>query len=248
MTTQIEDKPLYLGHRARLRKRFLTDEGASMPDYELLELLLTMAIPRRDVKPLAKKLIILFGNLAGVINAPIDVLYEKANLSSNAVTLLKLISTCFLRISSDSFSDDSEDGIYSNLVLNWDVFEDYCHQLMGYKEIEEFRVFFLDINYKYKGNTLISTGTIAETKVYPREIVRSAIKKKASYVILAHNHPSGSCAPSGDDKDITKKMVEALSLMDVKVFDHLIVTRNKIFSFKGAGLLICDDKRCECTY
>ena len=232
MTEQTEDKPLYLGHRARLKERFMVDEGASMPDYEVLELLLTMAIPRRDVKPLAKKLISKFGDIGGVIKAPAQDLLDKCDLSPNAIVLLKVVSTCLLRSTGSIFEDDSE-----NIIRCWDQFEVYCRQLMGYKDIEEFRVFFFDDNWCYKGNKLLSTGTINKTVVHPREILRTAIQKKATFIILAHNHPSGDCKPSPADKKLTTEICNLCRMMELDVLDHVIVTKYEIFSFKNAGLI-----------
>lgn len=232
MTKGTEEKPLYLGHRARLKERFMVDEGASMPDYELLELLLTMAIPRKDVKPLAKKLISKFGDIGSVIKAPAQELLAKADLSPNALVLLKIVSTCILRSTGAVFEDANE-----NIIRCWDQFEDYCRQLMGYKEIEEFRVFFFDDNWCYKGNKLLSTGTINKAVIHPREILRTAINKKSTFIILAHNHPSGNCKPSQADLNITKEICEFCKMMELEVLDHVIVTKYDLFSFKNAGLI-----------
>ena len=233
MTEDKEEKPLYLGHRARLKERFMADEGASMPDYELLELLLTMAIPRKDVKPLAKKLISKFGDIGGVIKAPAHELLDKADLSPNAIVLLKVVSTCLLRSTGSIFEEEGE-----NVIRCWEQFEDYCRQLMGYKDVEEFRVFFFDDNWRYRGNKLLSTGTINKTVVHPREILRTAIQKKATFIILAHNHPSGDCKPSPADIKLTTEICELCRMMELDVLDHVIVTKYDIFSFKNAGLII----------
>lgn len=232
MTTPAKEEPLYLGHRARLRARFLADEGSSMPDYEILELLLTMSIPRRDVKPLAKKLIARYGDIGAVIHAPAQELLDVGGLNENTLALLKLVSVCGLRSSCAAFSDSSEP-----VIAFWDQFEDYCRQLMAYKDIEEFRVFFFDSALHYKGNKLLNTGTINSTTAHPREVVKSALEKKAVTIILAHNHPSGESKPSAADIALTKEIVTATDAIDIDVYDHLIITRNKIFSFRAAGLL-----------
>lgn len=232
MTDATEEKPLYLGHRSRLKERFMIDEGASMPDYELLELLLTMAIPRRDVKPLAKKLIAAFGDLVSVIKAPAHELLEKCDLSPNAIVLLKVVSTCLLRATGRVFEEPDK-----NVISCWDEFYDYCRQLIGYKDIEEFHVFFFDDNLRHKGDMLLSTGTVNKAYVYPREILRKAIDVKASFIILVHNHPSGNVKPSSADIKLTTDICELCDLMELKVFDHIIVSKYDMYSFKSAGII-----------
>jgi len=233
MTTKADETPQYLGHRERLRQRFMVDCGNSMPDYEILELLLTMAIPRRDVKPLAKNLINQYGDLAKVLHAPTHKLLDESNLSTNAIVLLKLIVTCASRISSNYFAENNH-----TILSNWDNFLDYCHNKMAHKEIEEFRVFFFDDDLNYLGDKVLSTGTINRSYAHPREIIREAIEHKAVYVILAHNHPSGDCAPSEADKRLTEKICAATDIMDIIVYDHLIITLNNIFSMRDAGYII----------
>ena len=241
MTTPVKEKPLYWGHRERLRQRFMTDEGASMPDYEILELLLTMAIPRRDVKDLAKQLVNRFGDIGEVLHARAHELMD-AGVSPNAIVLLRLVATCVMRSAYDGFHD-SDEPIFNN----WMQFEEYCRAKMAYKEIEEFRVFFLDAKRKLIGEKLITTGTINKSNIHPREIIRSALEYKAVYVILVHNHPSGNADPSKADINMTKAFEELAKVMDIKVFDHLIIGREGIFSFRSAGLLQTeeDDEKGE---
>jgi DNA repair protein RadC len=231
MTTPVKEKPLYLGHRERLRQRFMVDDGASMPDYELLELLLTMAIPRRDVKPLAKNLISRFGDISEVIHAPAHELLD-AGVSPNAIVLIRLTAACALRSAYNGFHDGDE-PIFSN----WIQFEEYCREKMAYKDIEEFRVFFLDGDHHLKGEKLITTGTINKTNIHPREIIKAALENKAVYVILAHNHPSGNVEPSKADIKMTKAFEELAEVMDLKLFDHLIIGREGSFSFRAAGYI-----------
>ncbi len=227
-----QTQPLYLGHRARLRSRFMADNGESMPDYELLELLLTMSIPRRDVKPLAKELIIKFKDIGGVINAPVSKLLEINGISENTATMIKLVSACGLRAASESFSDNE-----GPIIVFWGDFIDYCRQLMAYKEVEEFRVFFFDDKLQFKRGKLMNTGTINKAYVHPREIIRAAIEYKATKIVLAHNHPSGESKPSKTDYALTDEIAMVAEAMDIEVFDHIIVTRNSVFSFRNAGLI-----------
>lgn len=231
MTTPVKKEPSYLGHRQRLRERFMVDDGASMPDYELLELLLTMAIPRRDVKPLAKDLINRFGDIAEVMHASAQELFE-AGVSPNALVLIRLTATCAMRSAYNGFHDSNE-PIFSN----WIQFEEYCREKMAYKEVEEFRVFFLDSSYRLKGEKLITTGTINKNNVHPREVIRAALENKAVYIIMAHNHPSGNIKPSDADIEMTKNFEELTDVMGIVLFDHLIIGRNGVFSFRSSGYI-----------
>ena len=239
MTTQ-EEQPSYYGHRERLRTRFMADEGASMPDYELLELLLTMAIPRRDVKPIAKILIKKFENIKGVLNAPAHKLLEDADLSPNAIVLLRLLHTCMLRSAYQGFTV-SEDPV----ILNWSQLEEYYWQKLAYSEIEEFHVCFLDESHHYKGGKQLSSGTINQATVHPREVVRAAIENNAVYIILIHNHPSGSYKPSDYDLAVTREIEALAEVMNFEVFDHLIVAKDGVYSFREAGLIKPKKKRGE---
>lgn len=231
MTTPVDAKPLYLGHRERLRQRFMVDEGASMPDYELLELLLTMAIPRKDVKPLAKKLISCFGNIGEVLHAPTHKLMD-FGLSANAMVLIRLVSACSMRAAYNGVRQ-SDVPVFSN----WIQLEDYCREKMAFKEVEEFRVFFLDEAYRLKGEKLITTGTINQANIHPREIIRAALENEATSVIMVHNHPSGNVEPSTADKVMTKNFQELAEVMDLELFDHIIVGREGTFSFRAAGFI-----------
>lgn len=230
-TPDKQETPTYLGHRERLRQRFIIDKGASMPDYELLELLLTMSIPRRDVKPLAKKLISIFGDIGEVIHAPLHKLQE-AGVGFNTLVLIKLVATCSERAALNSVRD-SEDPIISN----WVQFEEYCREKMAFKEVEEFWAFFFDASFHLKAEKLITTGTINKSNVHPRELIRAAIENQASCVIIAHNHPSGNNKPSTADIHLTKHFGELLGVMDIQLFDHVIVAREGVFSFRASGFM-----------
>ena len=234
MTTKDTETPLYYGHRARLRERFMVDEGASMPDYEMLELLLTMAIPRRDVKPLAKKLIAHYGDLGKVLHAPAHDLLDSCNLSQNAIVLLRLVASCALRSYYLGFAG-SDEVIFSS----WVDFQSYCWDKMGHKEVEELRMFMFDDNSVYKGEKLLSSGTINRTSFYPRDIIKYTLDAKATSIVLAHNHPSGDQRPSEADKALTKKIIDLSEVMGFEVLDHLIVSPNGVFSFREAGLIAC---------
>ena len=233
MTTRIEEeKPLYLGHRARLRERFMVDEGASMPDYELLELLLTMAIPRRDVKPIAKKLLLKLKNIRTVLHTPAHKLLDICKLPPNAIVLFRLFNTCALRSAYCDLTVSEEP-----VITTWESLEEMCWNLLAFKEVEEFWVFFLDSTYHYKGKRQLSCGTIDRAIVHPREIMRAAIEFESSKIVLAHNHPSGDYKPSKFDIAMTRSLEELGETMDFEVYDHLIAAKDGIFSFRNNGLI-----------
>lgn len=227
-----EEQPSYYGHRARLRERFMVDEGASMPDYEILELLLTMAIPRRDVKPLAKKLLKTFGDLKTVLHMSAHELLDACDLPPNAIVLLRLFNTCMLRSSYAGFTV-SEDPVISS----WDYFEEYCWNNLAYKEIEEMWIYFFDNELHYKGSKILSTGTINKAIIHPREVIRLIIENKAAKVVLAHNHPSGEIKPSDFDIAMTKQIETLSEMMNYELYDHLVIGKEGIFSFRSAGLI-----------
>lgn len=226
------ETPDYLGHRERLRKRFLNDGGKSMPDYELLELLLMVAIPRRDVKPVAKELIKKFGNFAGVINAPVENLVSIDGIKENSATVLKIVKEAALRMSWQVLQDEKE-----IVISGFDAMVDYCRSAMAYQEVEEFRILFLNSKFKLIGEEVQQRGTVDQVAVHPREVIKSAMVKGATAIILAHNHPSGSTNPSKADIDITKKIKEAAEAVDIQLIDHIIISKTNYFSFKDLGLI-----------
>lgn len=226
------EEPDYIGHRQRLRSRFLAGGGKDMPDYEFLELLLMIAIPRRDVKPIAKQLIKKFNNLAGVLNASIEDLQAIEGIKETSATMLKIVKECALRMSWQNLQNDD-----APVISNWDVMVDYCRASMGYLDVEEFRIIFLNSKLKLIGEETQQRGTINNVAVHPREVIKSAINKGAAAIILAHNHPSGDSTPSRADIEITKQINEAAKLVNIKLLDHLIISKNTIYSFKDHGII-----------
>lgn len=239
---ETKEKPDYIGHRARLRERFMVDEGASMPDYEILELLLTMAIPRRDVKPMAKKLLKKFEDLKTVLHTPAHRLLEVCNLPPNAIVLLRLFHTCMIRSAYCGFMVSEEP-----MVQSWDSFEEYCWNSLAYKEVEEFWVYFFDEGHHYIGSKHLSTGTVNRAAVHPREVLRAAVEKNAPIIVLAHNHPSGEIKPSDFDKAITLELEALSDMMDFEIYDHLIVGKEGIFSFRAKGLITPKERSEDST-
>lgn len=224
-----EEKPHYTGHRDRLRERFLASPD-SLPDYELLELLLFMAIPRRDVKPIAKTLIARFGNLAGVMNATRAELEGVSGISENTAVTIKTIQAAGLRL--------LKQDILKKPVLNsWQRLLDYLHAAMAHEKKEHFRLLFLNKKNELIADEVQQSGTVDHTPAYPREIIKRALELGATALILVHNHPSGDSNPSQADIDMTRQILAAAAPFGIIVHDHLIISRNGHTSFKSLGII-----------
>jgi DNA repair protein RadC len=223
------EDPHYLGHRQRLRERLLQAGAGALQDYELLEVLLFAAIPRRDVKPLAKRLLAEFKSLWALINAPAERLLHYG-LSESAVTTLLVTGALALRA-------QKEEIVGGTLLSNWQRMVDYCRSAMAHETIEHFRLLFLDRKNRLLSEEVQQRGTIDHTPVYPREIVKRALEIGAGALILAHNHPSGDPAPSKEDIAMTRAIIEACRPLGIVVHDHIIIGREGIVSFKNLGLL-----------
>ena len=184
-----EAPPHYHGHRERLRERFRKAGADALTDYELLELVLFRALPRRDVKPLAKALIATFGSFAEVIAAPAARLAEVKGLGEAAITELKIVEAAASRL--------ARGEVQKRPVLSsWTAVLDYCRTAQAFAEKEQFRVLFLDKRNQLIADEVQQTGTVDHTPVYPREVVKRALELSATAIILVHNHPSGDPTPS----------------------------------------------------
>jgi DNA repair protein RadC len=225
-----DESPHYLGHRARLRERFLGASGDALPDYELLELILFSARPRGDVKPLAKALLKQFGSFAGVMHAEEAALRAVDEVGDAVIAALKTIRVSTQRLIKSEISDQP-------IIQSWSALMDYCKLAMGNKKIEEFRVLFLNHRHALIADEVMQRGTINHTPVYPREIVKRALELAAASIILLHNHPSGDPTPSKADIDITKQIITACATVNVAVHDHVIITATGHYSFKSFGLM-----------
>lgn len=223
-------KPHYHGHRDRLRKRFQSDDGDSFPDYELLELLLFYAIPRVDVKPLAKELIERFGSLGGVLNADPSRLSETAKIKENTVVLLKAVRNVALRLG-------REEILEKPVLSSWNALLDYCRTAMAHNQTEQFRILFLNRKNMLIADELQQEGTVDHTPVYPREVIKRALDLNATALIMVHNHPSGDPTPSKADIAMTKEIAETGGRLGISLHDHIIVAKSKTYSFKSKGLL-----------
>lgn len=228
----INDEPDYLGHRERLRRRFLLGGGRDMPDYELLELLLTIAIPRRDVKPLAKELIRKFGSFAEVVNAPLEELMLVKGVKENTAAVLRIVRECSVRSSWQSLK-----GMDAPVISDFDAMVDYCRSAMAYQTVEEFRIIFLNSKLYVIGEEIQQRGTVDQVAIHPREVIKSAMMHGASAMILVHNHPSGIVTPSKADMEITKRIKEAAEAVSIRLFDHLIISKSSVYSFHNQGFV-----------
>ena len=225
-----EQPPDHLGHRKRLRDRFIA-APQSLADYEFLELLLFQAIPRQDTKPLAKRLLAAFNNdLSRLANAGDAELKAIEGVGDAAVAAIRLIGEGARRLLRRQVAERP-------LLGSWNLLLDYLRVAQGDNRIEQFRLLFLDAKNRLIADEVQQSGTIDQTPVYPREVAKRALELGAAALIVVHNHPSGDPSPSKADIAITREIVAALKALDIALHDHLIVGRDKHASFRGLGLL-----------
>lgn len=225
------EKPHYQGHRKRLRERFRRAGFKGFQDYEAIELLLSYAIPRKDVKPLAKNLIKRFGSLRGVLDAEFDELRSVEGLSERSATFINVLKECgtlYLR-----------EGIVrtSKKISSTSGLLDYCRSAMSGLKDEQFRAVFLNSQNEVIEDEVINEGTVNQSVVYPRKVMERALHYSATAMIFVHNHPGGSCRPSREDKALTTELVSVAKGLGIRVHDHLIICRSGYFSFLESGLL-----------
>ena len=220
----------YQGHRQRLRERFSQTSGSTFQDYELLELLLFSAFPRKDVKPLAKTLMDTFGSFSGIFHASAHDLLQVPGMGEGAVVFLKALKETAVRLSHALV--DKRD-----LFDSWERVVEYCRLKCGYEPVEQFRVLFMDKKNHLLLDEAQQRGTVDHAAVYPREVLKRALEVGASALILLHNHPSGDASPSAADIDVTLKVMEAARPLGIKIHDHLIITRSSYSSLKSLGLI-----------
>jgi DNA repair protein RadC len=218
------------GHRARLKEKFTAGQGAGLADYELLELLLTFAIPRKDVKPLAKSLLAQFGSLDALLSAPAEALTRQDGVGESTAVLLKLAHTLALRVGK------SKAAAAPTLASRLEVL-DYLYTLFAGKTREEMHVLWLDAQLKLITDATLFTGTLGATTAAPREIVKRALELNAAGLIVAHNHPSGAPKPSADDIAFTQALASLCPPLGLVLHDHIIVGQGVHYSFKAAQLL-----------
>lgn len=222
--------PHYKDHRQRLKKKFSESGVDAFHDYEVLELLLSYAIPLKDVKPLAKELISRFGSLKGIMDAEKDSLEKVKGIGAHTAILIKLIKEMGILYLKEKAKEKPQITCTSELL-------DYCKTYMGGLKDERFCVIYLDAQNRMTDIETIQEGIVNQAVVYPRKVLENALKKKASAVILVHNHPSGHVKPSDADIRLTKTIQETAKILDIIVHDHIIIGENRFFSFREEGLI-----------
>lgn len=223
-------RPHYWGHRERLRTRFLEGGHAPMPEYELLELLLFNAIPKIDVKPLAKRLLATFGDLNGVVAASEHRILQVEGADRWVYLQLRIVDAFAQRMAQAKV-------LQREVLSSWDALIAYCRTCMAHRETEQFRVLFLDRKNTVIADEALGSGTVGHVPVYPREVAKRALELNASAVILVHNHPSGDPTPSREDVTMTARVAAACEAIDVTVHDHIVVGISSEVSFRATGLL-----------
>ena len=223
--------PSYMrDHRKRLRERFTTGGAEALPDYEILELVLFRAIPRVDVKPLAWRLLEAFGDFSGVISAPVARLREVDGVGDAVICELKVVEAAAHRLARGRV-------LRKHVLSGWNALLDYCHTTMAHREIEQFRVLYLDRKNVLIADEPQARGTVDHVPVYPREVVKRALELNASALILVHNHPSGDPTPSEADISMTYKVRDAAEALGLVLHDHIIVGKSSEMSFRADGFL-----------
>ena len=218
------------GHRARLRKRLFEGGPDALLDHELVEYLLALAIPRRDTKPLAKKLLREFGGLGGLLSADAEAIARVGEVSEGAAAALKIAQAAALRL--------LESGIQDRPVLgSWQALIDYLHADMAHNPVERVRVLFLNSKNMLIRNEPMSEGSVDEAAVYVREILRRALDYHATALIIVHNHPSGDPQPSSQDIKLTRDLVDAARHLRIQVHDHVIIGARGHSSMRAMGLI-----------
>ncbi len=233
-SVRVNDEPgkasRHAGHRARLRARFLESGPDALADYELLELVLFLAQPRVDTKPLAKALIARFGSFATAIAAEPAALMDVEGVGETTVAALKTVQAAAIRLA-------REDATGRHALSSWDKVLTYCRTALAHETIERFHVLFLDSKNALIRAEAQGKGTINHTPVYPREVVKRALELGAAAIILVHNHPSGDPTPSTADVEMTREVADAAKALGITLHDHIVVGRTGHASFKARGLL-----------
>jgi DNA repair protein RadC len=223
----IDDK---LGHRGRIKERLLNSSPGQLADYEILEILLCMSQPRKDMKPLAKQLIREFGNLAHVLCAKMDDLKQISGIGMSILSGFRVVHEAASRLIKDSF-------VNNPILQSWDGLINYCKATMSHLNIEQFRVVYLDQKNMVIADIVQNEGTIDHVNIYPREIIKKALYLDASSIILVHNHPSGHLKPSKEDIGLTKEVIKACNAVNISVHDHIIISEKGYYSLKENKLI-----------
>jgi DNA repair protein RadC len=218
------------GHRMRMRQRLLKAGPDALADHEMLEMILFIALPRRDTKPIARELLGRFRTFGGVVGAPAAELTTIDGLGEAGAAALKLVQAAALRLMRQEVAEQP-------VLSTWEKLTNYLTAAMAHERTEQFRVLFLDGRNKLLADEVQGRGTINHAPAYPREVVRRCLELHATAVILAHNHPSGEPSPSREDVALTKDIARAAAVMGITVHDHIIVGKGKWLSFRAEKLL-----------
>jgi DNA repair protein RadC len=218
------------GHRGRMRARLLVAGPDALADHEMLEMVLFLALPRRDTKPLARALLTRFASFAGTIAAPATELATVDGLGEAGVAALKLVQAAALRLARAEVVDRP-------VLANWDRLIAYLTACLSRERVEQFRVLFLDNRNRLLADEAQSRGTVNHTPVYPREVIKRALELHATALILVHNHPSGDPTPSAADRDMTREIRQAATALSIVLHDHVIIGNGTWFSFRREGLM-----------
>jgi DNA repair protein RadC len=223
-------EPDHSGHRARLRKRLTEQGGDGLQDYELIEYLLALALPRRDTKPLAKQLLREFGGIGGLMIADPEALARIKGMGETSVAALKIAHAVAIRLVQAGVKDQP-------ILSDWQALIDYLRADMAHHIIERVRVLHLNSRNMLIRDELVSEGSVDEAALHVREVIKRAIQLGSAAIILVHNHPSGDPSPSRADIDITRKVIEAGKSMGITVHDHVVIGTNGHASLRAMGLI-----------
>ncbi|MEQ1509410.1 MAG: DNA repair protein RadC [Sphingopyxis sp.] len=236
MTDAPEPKPVAVetldasGHRARLRDRLLHAGPDALADHELIEYLLMLAIPRRDTKPIAKALLREFGGIGPLVSADSESLCRVPMMGETSAAAIKIVQACVLRILQGEVQDRP-------ILGNWQGLLDYLRADMAFRINERVRVLHLDSRNHLIRDEVMSDGSIDQSAIYVREVIRRALDFGSAAIILVHNHPSGDAAPSKQDIAVTRDIADACKRLGIALHDHVIIGRNAHFSMRTQGLI-----------
>ncbi|CAH58376.1 DNA repair protein radC-like protein [Ehrlichia ruminantium] len=230
MNTENEQKTQYLGHRKRVRKKLLSGGSKGLLDYEILEVILYSSYPRKDVKPLAKRLIKHFGTFAKVFFADFNQLKEVPGIGEASASAIFCVREALGRI----LREDIKSGI---IINEWQKLIEYLRIKIGNGNIENFHILYLNTKFKLLADEIQDVGTVNQTPLYIREVIKKSLLLGATSIIIAHNHPSGDATPSKADIEVTNQLAIACHNMGITLIDHVIVTSNTHYSFKSHDLL-----------
>jgi DNA repair protein RadC len=218
------------GHRGRLRERLLSAGGLALADHELIEMVLFLAVPRRDTKPIARSLIGRFGSFASAISASPSELLEIEGLGEAGIAALKTVQAAAQRLT-------KAEVLYRPVLGNWERLMEYLQSVLAREKVEQFRILFLDNRNRLLADEPQARGTVNHTPVYPREVIKRALELHATAIILVHNHPSGDPSPSQEDIAMTKEIKKGATALSIVLHDHVIIGNGQWLSFRKTGLL-----------